>query len=115
MAYDNTREASHGIPLAGPIGWTRLEHAMNADTRGIDEEIIARAGRPVSGDRLEWNGQVCEVIAVTFLHNVGEIVKYALHIDGKVTYWDEFLRNWPARVEKTILRGAVFVPSNTRI
>jgi len=85
---------------------------MNADTRGIDEEIIARAGRPISGDRLEWNGQVCEVIAVTFLPNVGELVKYALHIDGKVTYLDEFLRNWPTRVEKTILRGAEFIPSN---
>ena len=82
------------------------------DTRGIDDEVIARAGRPIAGDRLEWNDQVCEVVDITCVRNVGDIVNYTLMIDGKVTHLSEFLRNWPTRVEKTILRGAVFVPSN---
>ena len=38
-----TREASHGIPLAGPIGWTRLEHAMWwSESIKLNEDVYSR-------------------------------------------------------------------------
>jgi hypothetical protein len=103
-----TREASHGIPLAEPIGWTIIV----GRTTMTETEIIERAIDPVAGDRFEWNGQVCEVKDVADIHNVGVIVHYTFTAYGKTTSLSEFLRVWPTRVRKTIAGGAVFIPSN---
>ena len=79
-----------------------------------DAEILERAKRPVKGDRFEWKGQVCEVLDITSVRNVGDVVHYTFTAYGKTDSLSEFVKNWPERVEKTIHGGAVFVPSNTQ-